>query len=692
MSSKHWYELSYRRNLVDMHIEDWDDRFLSKLDPKEYVRMLKLAKVKSAMVYANSHVGYCYWPTKTGRMHRGLRGRDFLGEVIELCHKEGIDVIVYYSLIFNNWAYENYPEWRMVDINGKTSREYPGRIGRYGVCCPNSVGYRKFVISQIKELCENYDFEGMFFDMTFWPMVCYCKACRSRYKEETGQDIPTVIDWDDPNWILFQRKREEWLLEFAALVTSTVKRIKPEVTVEHQYSTIAAPWIFGVTERLADYCDYVGGDFYGGVLEQSFACKLYYNLTPQRPFEYMTSICYPNLTDHTTVKPEELIEARAFMTLAHQGAFLIIDAIDPIGTLDERRYEMIGRVYEKLSKYEKYLGGELCQDVAVYFSFSSKFNFTEKGKRPPARIFANIRLPHVEAALGATEALRANHIPFGVISRRNLDEISRFNVLILPNVLYLSDDEVEAIKEYIINGGNVYASKFTLKTRLAEVLGAKYLGETKEDFTYIAPTTKGEALLKGVTKRYPLSIPESQVLAEFSSGDTEILATITLPYTDPINEKKFASIHSNPPGIETSYPALIRKRLGKGTIIWCSAPIEAYAIRYVKHRTVFTNIIRSLIKAPLSFEARAPSCVEVVLFHNPEEKRYIINIINFQSEIGEPNIPVDDIIVKVKVDGHPLKALLLPEEKELAFKVTENYTVIQVPRIKTFCMLALDYQ
>jgi len=55
-----WYERSYRRNLVDMHVEDWDERFLSQLDPKSYVKMLKLANVKSAMVYANSHVGYCY--------------------------------------------------------------------------------------------------------------------------------------------------------------------------------------------------------------------------------------------------------------------------------------------------------------------------------------------------------------------------------------------------------------------------------------------------------------------------------------------------------------------------------------------------------------------------------------------------------------------------------------------------------
>jgi alpha-L-fucosidase len=111
MKDKAWFRNSYRRNLVDMHIEDWDERFLSQLDPKKYVEMLKLANIKSAMVYANSHVGHCYWPTKTGHMHRGLKGKDFLGSVIGLCHKEGIDVIIYYSLIYNNWAYEQHPEW-----------------------------------------------------------------------------------------------------------------------------------------------------------------------------------------------------------------------------------------------------------------------------------------------------------------------------------------------------------------------------------------------------------------------------------------------------------------------------------------------------------------------------------------------------------------------------------------------------
>jgi len=28
---KPWFETSFRRNLVDMHIEDWDERFLANM-------------------------------------------------------------------------------------------------------------------------------------------------------------------------------------------------------------------------------------------------------------------------------------------------------------------------------------------------------------------------------------------------------------------------------------------------------------------------------------------------------------------------------------------------------------------------------------------------------------------------------------------------------------------------------------
>src|SRR5659263_712409 len=100
--------------------------------------MLKLTKAESAVVYAHSHVGLCLYPTKVGRMHQNLIGRDILREVIEKCHMSGINVVVYVSLIFDTWAYDMHPDWRMV----KSNSSYWSNDSRYGVCCPNSEGYR----------------------------------------------------------------------------------------------------------------------------------------------------------------------------------------------------------------------------------------------------------------------------------------------------------------------------------------------------------------------------------------------------------------------------------------------------------------------------------------------------------------------------------------------------------------------
>ena len=37
---KPWYATAYRRAVIDMHIPDWDVRFLSRVDVDQYVAML----------------------------------------------------------------------------------------------------------------------------------------------------------------------------------------------------------------------------------------------------------------------------------------------------------------------------------------------------------------------------------------------------------------------------------------------------------------------------------------------------------------------------------------------------------------------------------------------------------------------------------------------------------------------------
>lgn len=680
-----WYENSYRRNLVDMHIDDWHDEFLSRLDPETYVGLLKTAGVQSAMVYANSHIGYCYWPTKTGRMHRGIGGRDVLGEIIALCHREGIHVVVYYSLIFNNWAYDRHPSWRLLDAEGRASRGRSGRGGRYGVCCPNNQAYRSFARSQVRELCAGYDFEGVFFDMTFWPGICYCPSCRRRFDREVGGDMPTVIDWQDPRWRTFQKKREEWLLEFADFATSTARRYKPGVTVEHNSATFPQGWRIGTTQGLTTYNDYIGGDLYGGFGQQSFICKLYDSLTPNKPFEFMTSRCYPSLRDHTTLKSKEMLELHTYLALAHNGAFLFIDAIDPVGTLNPRVYETMGEIFASSRDYEPYLGGEMCQDVAVYFSLDAKMDLAENGKPVAAAGWA---VPHLDAALGAATTLRENHIPFGVISRGNLKDTSPYQVILLPDVLMLSEEEAEDLRRFVADGGGLYASGHTPPALLGDVLGLSAEGETDEKVTYIAPTAKGRALMPGVDRDYPLAISGPQMKVRALNRD-EVMATLTLPYTEPADGTRMASIHSDPPGVAADYPAVIRRPYGKGRVIWVSTPLEL--ADHEPHKTVLAEMVRALAAEPFSFEAEAPPAVEVVVLHQPDRKRYLVSLINEQEQL--PPIPVFDATVRVRMNGRKaVRAMLLPDERLLSFSAKGDYAELTVPRLDTFCMLMLLYE
>jgi hypothetical protein len=232
---------TYRRLLVDTHVPDWDDHLMASFNAVDYVSTIAGAGFQSLMQYANSHVGLCLWRTKVGQMHRNMRGRDYFGEVMEQCHKHGLHRVAYYSLVFDDWAYQNHPDWRILPEAG-----YDGQLyGRLGTVCINSP-YRDHALECLRELVGNYDFECLFLDMTFWPAVCYCPHCTARFRKEHNAEPPRIVDWKDPGWRMFQKARERWMREFALIVTQTIKQTRP-ILVYHQFSTIFHPWVAGVS-------------------------------------------------------------------------------------------------------------------------------------------------------------------------------------------------------------------------------------------------------------------------------------------------------------------------------------------------------------------------------------------------------------------------------------------------------------
>ena len=678
-----WFEHAWRRAVVDMHIPDWDEKFLSQFDAEEYVQRLVTSRAQSIVCYAQSHVGLFNYPTRVGQQHRGLKGRNIVQEMIKGCHAHNIAVVLYTSLIHDRWAFDQHPEWRMEKHDGT---QY-GAGGRYGVVCPNSP-YREYVRAWVEEMCRAFDFEGMRFDMTFWVGVCYCPHCRKRFADEVGGKMPTTVNWLDERWVTLQRKREEWLAEFAAIATGTVRKLKPNATVEHQSSTYPLNWTFGVGSPLVPQNDFLQGDFYGDSLQGSFVRKLLEDLTPNRPFAYETSFSV-ELRDHTGRKSEELLAAKAAAAIADSAAFVFIDAIDPIGTVNPNPHERMGRVFDRLMPFYPHLGGERVMDIAVYYSLESKFSFQGNGKPTDA---ADSSDAHTASAMAASGCLIAHHLPFGVLTKHSLSRLAECKVLILSNVNLMDDEEVMAIREWVRGGGTLYASGGTSLVNkrgqlqkdfmLAKVLGVSLVkADWKPREHYIAPTAAGQPYFGNWNVKYPPFV-KGYGMEVKAHPAAEMLATATLPWptSDP---RAFSSIHSNPPWTPTEQPEVVLNQFDKGRAIYCASlleTVEGLAPTFIK--------LIHLLHAKYTFEVEAHPAVEATLFHQRDRGRYVLSLVNFQKEL--PNLPVDGIAVTLRLPARVKSVTLLPDGKALKFRERDGVTTFTAPRLETLRMCAVN--
>ena len=677
-----WYSDLYRRHLCDMHIDDWDDSFLSMFSPEEYVENLKRAKIQNAMIYFQSHVGLCYYPTKSGRIHNGFIGKeDAMRRLVDLCHKEGISVTGYYSLIHNTWAHDNYPDWRMLNKNGVSLRnpdstdsgmEFAGgnTLARHGLCCPNNMNYREFVAQQIKEMSEYFSVDGMFYDMLYWPCMCCCGHCRKRWADEVGTPFPTEENWNDKGWLLLMEKHRTWMGEFAQWVTDITKELFGNVSVEHNVAYSALPG--GKTancEEVIAACDYAGGDLYRGIYSQSFACKFYRNITKNQPFEYMFSRCAPNLGAHTQIKSKDVMRSALFLTAANHGATLVIDAIDPVGTMDSRVYNRIGEVFEELIPYEPYLIGEAVEDIGLYYSLKSKFN-------PRGEIYTNY--------LGVTnvvESMIAENILCGVTG--GFHDINKYKILVAPALTDEDTYDNKRIIDYVKNGGCLYLSGADNSGLLREFFGAEVKGYTKEEVVYIAPEENIQSAFDYFNENAPLNFEASAPIVEGINADS-VLATITLPYTHQ-KTMKFASIHSNPPGIRTVLPAMAMTSYGKGKVLWSALSIEA--VEQYDYKRIFINLMKQIFGFKPTIISDAPKDVEITLFKTQDA--FLLSTVLLNTDYKARR--VEDFKISAECDKTPKGVCLLPDGKALSFETCGNKVTFLCENSEIFNMYKIIF-
>lgn len=699
------YAQRYRRLLVDTHFPDWDPGFFAKFDAMRTVQSMTAVGANALMVYFQSHTGLCNWNTATGRTHAGLAGRDVMGDLLTAAHARDVPVCAYYSVNFNNWAAEQHPDWKMVPAVAEV------RIGggllpseRYGICCYNHPDYRAFVHQQTREIIEQYPVDGIFFDMIFWMSVCLCNSCRQRFRSDTGEEFPDYVNWLDPAWCRFQAVRERWLTEQACELHDLVARIQPDIPVYHNFAVAAGNWTRGLSFDSARAHTFLGGDFYGGIDEQLVISRLLLNLSESRPVEFMTSVSL-NLAEHERPKPQEDLDTLALSTVSCHAAFLAILAFDPDGSVSPGALDRVRRTFDKMAPYERELGGRAIEEVAVYFSDHSKMSFAENGlPLGTAAARSALDYPHLHAVTGACRVLQRAHLPFGVITRKQLDTLDRYRVVVLPNVLRMTQDELEAFRAYVRYGGRLYASRYTSLTLvdgqrnddflLADVFGCRF--ESFEDgrCIYVAPID--ERLKTAVHPERsighwiePSERTGSIRLSRATSG--RALATLTLPYGYPkrgsLHGRDWASIHSYPPWDVTDTPTIVQHAFGGGICIYSAADLEAGGT--ASHDAAFRTLVEALAGSTLAFACDAHPAVAMTVFDQADRSRWLVCFVNTADLAPTLPIPGFSFSLRPPAGKRFVSLRCLPGGRSHPFRLGERGTLHgTVPDLEQFSMFA----
>jgi len=297
---------------------------------------------------------------------------------------------------------------------------------------------------------------------------------------------------------------------------------------------------------------------------------------------------------------------------------------------EDRRH--LARYFTFLREREEYYHpAEFCADLALVYAHR-------------AVSFGDLAVLKTFKRLG--RRLIDGHVPYEVLLDVDisLKRLAEYPLLVLPNIKYLSCGEIEAVEEYVSQGGRLIA---TDQSAVCDELGQPRPQCGLVDI-YGPHATAGEPSPSTYGQGSCLHLPE-------------VPQDERPPYPD---------------GLEAVPPPPSEDPFGRG----------------------FVKQVRDLLGTPL-IETTAPWTVEIFPYSQPDRDRMVVHLVNYDREEGadrEMPIPAQDMKLKLRVpDGSRVSSVSLvsPDlegDTELPFEQTGEAVAFAVPSILVYDVIAIE--
>jgi len=704
------------------------------LDPQIYVRALQRMGLQVLYHHAKSHNGVCCYATKVGHRFSLMGDRDFFGELVTACRKAGIVPGAMYQVGISRLQAAEHPDWQQQDATGK-------RCSRR--LCPNNPAWRAMVMAQTEEIAR-YDIGAFMYDELsfFWHSIgtaCYCPHCRAKFRDEVGDDLPETEDWGNPLWRRFVQWRYDNIVAFVQEGDAILRRVNPDIAHTSVYygyptNTWRHAWDTDRTASIYDYllCDVKDAE------RVSYRARWYRALKPHRRPEINCMNIFPfgsythyHYFDRNVPKAREVFVADVMTALANGAT----PGFECMGWSnhefwDKKKRTMCSPAYDK-----HYL--EAAREIKRREAWCTRAEPIRYARLIHSRHTRDHRHhqhpgaePYVECFYGWFQGLVDGQVLYEMGTEQHLsaDGLSPYAAVVLPDIGCVSDDQAQAIREYVRAGGGLVASFSTSlfdeegdqrdDFALADVLGVRYVGGADGDYSlrktspvagdqYAMLLDAPHPFFKDLLAPGERATAPAPVVRVRAANGAEPAGRFaiqrqdrTQPFEGRDNERTGRGAFE-----ETDHPVLVTNRFGKGRAVYLSTKFAA-AYKILSHPIAHRLMLRAVRWAGgrQPVEVSAPPCIEVNAYHQAEQDRIVVHLVNYQAHprrgkqthpFVERILPVRDLTVDVRLPAgrRARKVLLAPEEAKLAWQGLGSGSRIRVavPEIHIHGMVVVEH-
>ncbi len=608
--------------------------------PEVIGRMLDAVKPDYVQCDTKGHAGATSYPTKVGYQAEGIVA-DILKMWREETAKRGIALYAHHSGVWDNLAIEHNPSWAAVNEKGEPSKEKTSVFGPY---------VEQLLGPQLVEMATEYGLDGVWVDGDCWAvMPDYSEHAQVAYHAKTGRMPPKPDEEGYDEYLEFNR---QGFRDYVAKYISIVKEKAPEFEV-------ASNWMYTsfAPEEVTLPVDFISGDYSPQNSVNTARFEAACLVRQGKPWDLMAWGFNIQNGYHCLKSLPQLCQEAA-VVIAFGGGFQFYNA-QKVGTVQEWAIPMWAKLAEFCRARE-----EACHKAMphpqVGIIYSTKAFYHNK-----KNLFTPYGCPVTGAVKGSLFAAQENQYSAEILMSHHLlkltdEELSRFGMLILPNVPVIEDEVKAKLLAYAQNGGTLALWGPDTVRLFADELGVS--GETSEaEVIYV----ESDGAFAPIKQRYLRLSGVSET--GFGLLKSDMGERISLSFEKPFGKGKLQAVAFDLGRGYEKEPSVVLRRFAQRQL----AGFAGKAMR----------VYGSHLVMPLWMEKNGRSYVNLLNLggaHMDERQRSFDEI-----------PPLYNLTVQIPCE-QPKNVTLLPENIALRWEYADGMLTVQIERLDIHTVLAIE--